>query len=158
MWRSVGVMPSAMVVSHKARVTAVVAGFCVLGLAEGAGSPAAVGPPVDTSLPSISGVAQQGQSVSAGSGSWTGSPSGFFFQWQRCDGGGGNCADITGDSGDIVVGAGSVYVLRAADVGRTIRVRVTAVNSSGSASALSGAVGDGGRRRRRQWRGGVRPP
>src|ERR1035437_7092861 len=107
-----------MVVSPRTRFVVLLAGFSVLGLARGGGSPAAVGPPVDTSLPSISGTAQQGQSLSAGSGSWTGSPTGFFFQWQRCDGGGGNCADITGDSGNIVVGAGSVYVLRAADVGR----------------------------------------
>ncbi len=39
------------------------------------------------------------------------------YQWERCDSGGKNCVDVTGETG-------TSYSLSASDVGATIRVRV----------------------------------
>jgi acid phosphatase type 7 len=88
-------------------------------------------PPANTSPPSVSGTAQQMQTLSAGAGSWSGTlPIGFAYQWRRCDSGGGSCADISGASGQS-------YMVGSADVGSTIRVAVTGSNAAGSSSASS---------------------
>jgi hypothetical protein len=82
-------------------------------------------------VPSISGVAQSGQTLSASTGGWTGTlPISFTYQWQRCDSGGGSCVNIG-------AATASTYVLVTADIGSTIRVRVTATNADGSAQAFS---------------------
>jgi hypothetical protein len=87
--------------------------------------------PQRTSNPSISGTPQQGQTLTASTGNWSGAqPITFAFQWQRCDANGDGCVDIGGATG-------RTYVAQAADVGKTLRVRVTARNSGGSASATS---------------------
>ena len=91
--------------------------------------------PQNTVAPAVNGTMQQGQTVTADPGSWTGSPApAFSYQWQRCDSGGLNCADITGQTGQS-------YLLAAADVGSTIRVQVTGSNSAGNATAPSAATG-----------------
>lgn len=90
----------------------------------------AVGAPSNTSLPTISGTAQIGQTLTAGTGIWAGSPTSFGFQWQRCNASGTSCADIPG-------AMSGTYVLAAADTGATIRVVVTATNSLGAGSAES---------------------
>lgn len=84
--------------------------------------------PANSSPPSVSGSAVQGQALSAQAGSWTGSePMRYAYQWQR--------------EGVSVGGAtASSYTLGAADVGHTIDVLVTASNSAGSASAASAAT------------------
>ncbi len=87
--------------------------------------------PANTSPPTISGTAQQGQTLSADPGSWSGTqPISYAYQWRRCDSGGAACADIGGATSQ-------TYTLVAADVGATIRVVVTASNSAGSNSASS---------------------
>jgi hypothetical protein len=45
------------------------------------GGPVTVSAPVNTRLPAVSGAAQQGQMLSASTGSWLGSPSSFAYQW-----------------------------------------------------------------------------
>jgi PKD repeat protein len=91
-------------------------------------------PPSNTAPPTISGTTQQGQTLSASPGSWSGSqPITYAYQWQRCDSGGANCAAITGATS-------ATYVLVAADVGSTLRVAVTATNSVGFATATSAAT------------------
>jgi hypothetical protein len=90
----------------------------------------AAGAPVSTSLPTITGTPQVGQTLTAGTGSWTGAPTSFAFQWQHCDASGANCADIGGATG-------GTYVVAAGDAGSTIRVVVTATNGVGSATAAS---------------------
>jgi hypothetical protein len=84
-------------------------------------------------LPTISGTAQQGASLSSSTGSWTNSPTGYAYQWRRCDSGGANCASIGGATA-------ATYTLGVDDVGRTLRVHVTASNAAGSASATSNAT------------------
>jgi len=87
-------------------------------------------PPESQALPAISGVAQQGQTLSASTGTWSLSPTAYGYAWQRCDGSGGSCVAIGGASS-------ATYQLGAADVGHTIRVVVTATNAGGSTPATS---------------------
>jgi hypothetical protein len=87
--------------------------------------------PHNTAAPSISGTAQVGQTLTANNGTWTGDPAPTFAdQWQRCDTAGANCAAISGATA-------ATYTAQTADAGKTLRVSVTATNSSGSASASS---------------------
>ena len=86
--------------------------------------------PVNSALPTISGTAKQGQTLTASNGSWSNSPTGYAFQWRRCDGAGANCSDIGGATS-------STYALVVADADSTVRVVATASNSYGSASATS---------------------
>jgi hypothetical protein len=116
MWRWVGL----------AAAVALLAG----GAAQGARSTA----PANTSPPTISGTARQGETLTAGSGTWSGStPITFAFRWQRCKSNGSSCSKISG-------GDGQTFRLGGIDRGRTIRVSVTATNSDGSASAVSAAT------------------
>ena len=87
--------------------------------------------PVNTSPPTVSGTVQQGQKLSASTGSWTGDPTiSYAFAWQRCSSSGTSCGDISG-------AASQTYTLGSSDVGKTVRVVVTASNSAGRASAAS---------------------
>jgi hypothetical protein len=91
----------------------------------------AASPPANTSLPTISGSSQAGQTLTASVGTWTGTlPITYAEQWRRCGSGGAGCADIAGATG-------TSYVLTSADVGSTIRVAVTASNSAGQSTATS---------------------
>jgi fibronectin type 3 domain-containing protein len=91
--------------------------------------------PSNTSPPTISGTAQDGQTLTAGPGSWAGSqPITYAYQWRRCDRNGANCVDIASATA-------SSYALTSADVGATIRVTVTATNAGGSGTASSDASG-----------------
>jgi hypothetical protein len=92
------------------------------------------GAPVNTGVPSVSGSAVQGQTLSAQQGSWSNNPTSFSYQWRRCDAAGANCADIGSATS-------ASYLLVAADVGSTVRVSVTASNGGGSASADSAQTG-----------------
>ncbi len=90
--------------------------------------------PANTALPAIAGSAVQGQTLNATTGTWTGSPTGYAYEWQRCDSGGANCTPILGATGPS-------YLLAAGDVDSTIRVAVTATNDTGSATAVSDPTG-----------------
>jgi len=90
--------------------------------------------PSNTSLPSISGSARDGSLLSASHGSWTGSPTSYAYQWNRCDAQAGNCASIAGATGDH-------YTVATADVSHRLRVQVTATNSTGSGVAVSRPTG-----------------
>jgi hypothetical protein len=72
--------------------------------------------------PTIAGTPKQGQTLTANPGTWGGAPSGFTYQWQRCDAAGANCAAIPG-------AITQTYVLGTADAGARIAVAVTAANS-----------------------------
>ncbi len=83
--------------------------------------------PANTALPTISGTTTQGQTLTAANGSWDNVPTSFTYQWRRCNGSGANCTNISSATS-------STYVLVLADVTSTIRVVVTASNTSGSSS------------------------
>jgi Kelch motif protein/galactose oxidase-like protein len=86
--------------------------------------------PSNTSLPTISGTATQGQTLTEAHGVWANSPTSYTYQWQDCDSSGASCSDISGATGQ-------TYVLKATDAGHTIRVKETATNEGGSATATS---------------------
>ena len=89
-----------------------------------------VAPPVNSALPVISGTAQVGQRLSASTGSWSGSPSGYSYQWRRCDASGGACSAVSGATS-------STYDLVLADRGFSLRVVVSAINAGGTVSSSS---------------------
>lgn len=90
--------------------------------------------PANTALPSVSGTATQGQTLTTSNGSWSNSPSSYTYGWQDCNSSGASCSTIA-------AATSSSYRLTANDVGHTIRSVVTASNSGGSASATSPASG-----------------
>jgi len=88
------------------------------------------GAPVATVAPAISGASQQGATLSASTGDWSGAPTGFTYQRRRCDAAGTTCVDIAGATG-------SSYVLTPAEAGATIRVLVVAANAIGPGGAIT---------------------
>lgn len=89
--------------------------------------------PSNSALPTISGSNVKGQTLTASSGSWSGTtPFTFSYGWLRCDSSGGSCT-TTSDTD-------ATYTLGSADVGKRIRAQVTATNSDGGSSALSDAT------------------
>lgn len=91
---------------------------------------AAAAAPQNTSPPTISGTAKEGQTLTASDGSWSNTPTSFTYQWQRCANDGTACGDITGATS-------KTYTLVTGDVGHTVRVVVTAANADGKSSANS---------------------
>jgi hypothetical protein len=88
--------------------------------------------PVNTRAPSISGAMTEGSVLTANRGTWTGAtPITYSYQWLRCNAAGGSCAAIRGATG-------TQYRLTSNDVGRKVRLNVTARNSAGSTTAISG--------------------
>ena len=84
--------------------------------------------PVNTIAPVITGTAQEGQTLSCSTGTWTGTaPITYTYQWYR---------------GASAIGSAtnSTYTLVAADVGQNIKCTVTATNIAGSASADSNTI------------------
>jgi hypothetical protein len=87
--------------------------------------------PTNTSPPTISGTPREGLTLTANPGTWAGTtPITFRFQWRRCDSRGGSCSNVIGATN-------RTFALTSADVGRTMRVTVTARNSAGSRARTS---------------------
>jgi len=87
--------------------------------------------PVNTAAPTISGSPVLGARLTGSAGTWTGvKPMTFAFQWLRCSRTGEDCA-VVADETD------NRYVVATQDVGRTLRVRVTAENAQGRTSKRS---------------------
>ena len=79
--------------------------------------------PSNTALPTISGTAQQGFTLTASPGTWSGdTPMTYSYQW----------SDGT---------TGETDTLMSADVGQRVSVKVTASNDAGTAGATSASVG-----------------
>ena len=95
-----------------------------IGITIGAGAIAA---PTNTVLPGITGTAQQGQTLTCSTGTWTGSPTSYSYQWKS--------------AGSNVGTNQNTYVPVIGDVGNTITCVVTATNAGGSTSATSPATG-----------------
>lgn len=99
----------------------------VAGLLLAAGALAAA--PSNTTAPAVTGTAKVGSTLTVSNGTWSGSPTGYTYQWQRCTSTT-SCADITGATQQ-------TYVVRSADAGNTLRAVVTAENADGKSTANS---------------------
>jgi sugar lactone lactonase YvrE len=87
-------------------------------------------PPSNTQLPTISGTAEVGQTLTANPGVWQGArPLSFSYEWQRCNTEGKSCSAIPGATGE-----NPSYIVGQEDYGKTLRVSVTAENAAGSES------------------------
>lgn len=83
-------------------------------------------PPVNSVAPALSGTAQEGQTLTCSTGTWSGTPT-YTYQWKR---NGSNIGSATN----------STYTLVTADVGQSILCTVTATNGAGSVNADSNTV------------------
>ena len=85
-------------------------------------------PPAATNAPSVGGNARRGATLTARTGSWSNSPKGYGYQWQRLS---------RNDWEEIDDASGATYVPNSEDIGRRLRVSVIATNEDGSSSAAS---------------------
>lgn len=89
-------------------------------------------PPVNLSLPVLSGTAQSGQVLSTTAGSWqSSSPLSYTYRWRRCASG--VCANIGGATS-------ATYTLTDSDLGSTVDVVVSATNTGGGTDANAAAT------------------
>lgn len=87
--------------------------------------------------PQISGATVVGATLTASTGTWTGSPTSFRYQWLACP-----SAGSASDGSDCLPVAGARFrrhVPENAEVGKRLRVRVTASNADGSKTVASNA-------------------
>ena len=121
---------------HRLRVRVTATNSDGSSSAESAATPAvrtASSAPKNRSPPTISGDATVGQQLTADNGVWSGAPTSFGQQWQRCDADGSNCASIAGET------AGT-YTVQPVDLGFRLRVRVFAKNATATGTANSGVT------------------
>jgi uncharacterized protein YukE len=115
------------------RVTASNASGPVEALSEG--TPVVTAPvvaPANTIKPVVSGAAVIGVALSSTTGTWSGTaPLAYARQWMRCT------STATTACSAISGATGASYALATADVGRFLRLLVTASNAKGSVQALS---------------------
>jgi hypothetical protein len=109
------------------------------GVLFGGAGTAGAAAPSPLSNPTIEGPAAHpfvGDTLTSSNGDWSGSPTGFTYQWDRCDAVGDRrgCGPITGATS-------RSYSLQSADADHTLRVRVTATNADGSATKDSKGTG-----------------
>jgi hypothetical protein len=101
-----------------------------------AAPPARPEPPRVAGTPALRGTGRLGQTLTATSGSWTGTaPIAFTYRWLRCGASGGS-ADGSGCT-PIPGATGVAYRLTGPDVGTRLRVRVSASNRAGTATVVS---------------------
>lgn len=89
--------------------------------------------PVNTALPSITGVVEYSETLTASTGTWSYSPTSYTYQWSRSATSGGSYTNIAGANS-------STYSPVAADIAQFLKVTVTASNSNGSVAATSVAT------------------
>jgi len=86
-------------------------------------------PPEATAIPTISGTTTVGQTLTATSGTWPQTSSGYVYQWQRSTDG------VSWSS--ISSATSSTYVLVSGDAGYVIRVQVSLSTNAGTSVAYS---------------------
>jgi subtilase family serine protease len=98
-----------------------------IGTPNGVAAPAAPAAPVNDGAPVISdSTPAEAQTLTTTNGTWQNSPTSYAYQWQTCSGG--SCATQATTAS---------YTVATADVGKTIRVIVTAHNIVGDTDATS---------------------
>ena len=101
----------------------------------------AAAPPVNTAAPQLSGIAQRSASLSVNAGAWNGIGNGYAVQWQR--------SPTAGRRGQTSPARPPGPTRsRCPTRAHELRVRITATNADGSASATSAAVRRSAPRRR----------
>ena len=110
-------------------------GYCAgAGTDSPAGAMAYGGPapdtPANSSAPAISGTPVAGKRLSARTGSWSGGPSAYVYQWQTCSSSG--CTDIPGATSQ-------TYTPARSNLGQRLVVEVYAANAYGSSPAVVSA-------------------
>jgi hypothetical protein len=81
------------------------------------------------SRPAISGTTSVGQTLTSSTGTWSPSPNSYAYQWSRAITSNGTYSDISG-------AISRTYILTPDDLGKFLKVAVTAANSSGSSSPV----------------------
>jgi hypothetical protein len=81
------------------------------------------------SRPAISGTTSVGQTLTSSLGIWSPSPNSYAYQWSRANTSSGTYSDISG-------AISRTYILTSDDLGKFLKVSVTATNSSGSSSPV----------------------
>jgi hypothetical protein len=89
--------------------------------------------PTNTVIPVITGTARTGTTLTASNGSWTGSPTSYTYQWKRAN-------TVGGSYSDIASAVNSTYVSTDSDIGKYIKVAVSAINSAGTSAAVLSAA------------------
>ena len=91
--------------------------------------------PVNSGTPTINGTTQVKEELTASRGTWASSPTSYAYQWKRANSASGAYSNIDGETS-------SSYTVTPDDVGKFVKVAVTATNSIGSSiAALSAAKG-----------------
>jgi hypothetical protein len=85
--------------------------------------------PVNTNPPTIFGSLENGVTLTADTGTWTGAPTSYNYQWEACQ--------LPGSCEAIPGATSSTLDLTDDEVDQTIRVDVTATNAAGSTLAYS---------------------
>ena len=107
--------------------------FVGIVLAFGASTAFAATSPSNTVLPSLSGTAQDGKTLTASKGTWSGTtPINYTYQWQESTNGGSTWSAISGATA-------TTYTPPAGSAGELLDVVVTATNSAGTGQATSAA-------------------
>ena len=125
------------------RMTAVLVALALAGLVATTASAHTSAAPTQTSSPQLQGSAAQpfvGDRLSVSNGTWSGSPTKYAYQWDRCDPTGDrqHCVPITGATSQS-------YTVTGTDVSHTLHANVSATNADGTGKADtkgSGVVAD----------------
>ncbi len=105
--------------------------FAGSGFAQGSSAAQANYAPSNTAAPAISGTPEVGQTLTANNGSFSSDTTPTYsYQWEQCDTQGANCTVIAGATSQ-------TYAVKSTDLGKTLRVVVTARNTSGATAATS---------------------
>ncbi len=86
--------------------------------------------PVNTVAPVVTGSRTAGVRMAVTDGTWSGNPVVYGYQWEDCNGSGGECVPISGATN-------ANYTITAKDEGHRLAAVVTATNGSGSVTATA---------------------
>jgi hypothetical protein len=93
--------------------------------------------PAPTSTPTLQGQAAQplvGDKLTVTNGAWSGSPTKYAYQWDRCDSAGASCVPIASATAQS-------YTAATADIDHTLQANVLATNADGTGKADAKATG-----------------